>query len=85
MKVFRQEEMQRLDVDAIRHELTRVADEKKLIVDYENDLESQLGKLLRDEVKPRQTPPPDPSPRDKFLKDTEGMHMSPAERTLQSG
>jgi len=85
MRVIRTEEMQRLDVNDVRHELAQVRDEKKRMGAYEDDLEVQLGKLLRNEVNPKPPAEPDPGPREKFLSDTKGMHLSDADRKLQLG
>lgn len=77
--------MQRLDVNDIRHELTKVGEEKKRLDAYENDLEDQLGRVMRDEVKPTPAAAPDPGPRQSFIDDTKDMHKSPEERALQTG
>lgn len=86
MKVIRLEEMVGLDVYDVRHELTKVRTEKKRLDAYENDLEDQLGKLMRDEANLKAIPINlDPGPRDKFIDDTKDMHLSEAERELKVG
>ncbi len=78
MRVIRTEEMQRLDVNDVRHELTKVRTEKKRLDAYENDLEDQLGKLMRDEAEPKPAASVDPGPRQSFIDDTKDMYMSKA-------
>ena len=85
MKVMRLEEMASLNVNDVRHELTKVRDEKKRIDAYENDLEDQLGKLMRDEAEPKPAAPVDPGPRQSFIDDTKDMHLSEEESALKSG
>ncbi len=87
MRVIRTEEMQRLDVNDVRHELTKVRAEKKRLDAYENDLEIQLGKLMRSETdhKATHTDDLDPGPRDRFLKDTNNMHLTREESAAKAG
>ncbi len=85
MRAFRTEEVQRLDINGLRHELEKVRAEKKRLDDYEDDLETQMGKVLRGEADPKPTAPPDPGPRQAFIDDTRDMHLTKAERALKSG
>ncbi len=87
MKVFRIEEMQALDIAGLRHELTKVRDEKKRLDAYESDLETQLGRAMRADPKPKadHTDTPDPGPRQAFIDSTKNMHLSEADKKLQTG
>lgn len=79
--------LESLDHHEVTRELHRVEGELKGLATYRDDLEDQLGKLLRAESdhKTNHTDDTDSGPREKFLADTKDMHLSKAERALQSG
>ncbi len=86
MKTLRLEEMDRMDSHELTRELRRVRGQRKKLDAYENDLEIQLGKVMRDESDHKIAPPvdTDPGPRQAFIDDTKDLYKTEAERTLKA-